>query len=111
MRALMRNACLSVIPSFYEGFCLPLLESFAAGVPVIATDRGSIPEIAGGAAALINPYEFDALAMAIDRMLNDKPYRDGFLAKAGKRLAEFSWERTAALTFGVYEEVLNKNNR
>jgi alpha-1,3-rhamnosyl/mannosyltransferase len=52
---LLKNAAVSIIPSLYEGFCLPLLESFCAGVPVIATNRGSIPEIAGGAAALVHP--------------------------------------------------------
>lgn len=111
MRTLLRNACLSVIPSLYEGFCLPLLESFAAGVPVIAAGRGSIPEISGGAAALINPHDCNALAMSIDRMLNDKPYREDFLSKAGKRLSDFSWEKTAVQTYGIYEEVLKKNKR
>ncbi|WP_418791065.1 glycosyltransferase family 4 protein [Phosphitispora sp. TUW77] len=99
-------AGLFVFPSLYEGFGLPPLEAMACGTPVITSNRSSLPEVAGEAAALVDPYSSEELAAAIDRVLKDeglcRQMRENGLLQAAK----FSWEETARQTLEVYEEVL-----
>ncbi len=101
--ALMRGAALLVHPSLYEGFGLVVLEAMARGTPVACANATALPETAGGAAVLFDPHDVDDIARAIGDALGDSER----LATAGRaRAAEFSWERTAALTRAVYEELL-----
>jgi len=101
--ALLRGASALVHPSRYEGFGLVLLEAMARGTPVIAADATALPETAGGAARLFAPDEADGLAAALREVL-DAP--QPWAARGRERAAEFSWERTAALTADVYRELL-----
>jgi len=105
---LLSNAVISIIPSLYEGFCLPLLESFACGVPVIASNRGSIPEVAGGSAVLLEPYDVRGLVESMSRIVRDEICRSDLVGRARKRVADFSWKETAEETLSVYESLMGK---
>ncbi len=99
------GARLFVFPSLYEGFGLPVLEALACAAPVVAGNRGGIPEIAGQAAILVDPYDVDALAEAMLRVLQDKQLRDELRLRGPGQAALFSWERTARETRNVYESI------
>ena len=75
--ALYREAAVVAVPSRYEGFGLPLAEAMAAGTPVVCSDRSSLPEVAGGAALLVDPDDEAALAAALARVLNDRTLAAG----------------------------------
>lgn len=103
--ALYTAATLFVFPSLYEGFGLPVLEAMACGVPVICSDTSSLPEVVGNAALLVDPADGQALASAIAGLLGDEARREAMKAKGLQQAAGFSWERTAAMTLGIYREV------
>jgi glycosyltransferase involved in cell wall biosynthesis len=107
---LMQHATIYATPSTYEGFGLPALEAMACGVPVVAADRSSFPEILEEAACLIEPTR-DALATALSDLL-EHPERAAALAEAGVRRAEsFSWDRCADETVAVYRQVLEVSEK
>jgi glycosyltransferase involved in cell wall biosynthesis len=88
-----------VVVSFYEGFGLPVLEAMVRGVPVVCSDRASLPEVAGDAAVLVNPDDPADIRRGIERALADpEPLR----ARGRQRAAAFTWERTAELTAETY---------
>ncbi|MDX6656999.1 MAG: hypothetical protein QOH62_1792, partial [Solirubrobacteraceae bacterium] len=96
---LYSRASVVAVPSLYEGFGLPVLEAMARGVPVVSSNRGSLPEVAGDAALLVDPTDIPALRAAIERALADPEP----LSQKGRRRAEqFSWARTAQLTAEAY---------
>jgi glycosyltransferase involved in cell wall biosynthesis len=110
--ALYNLADVFVLPSHYEGFGLTVLEAMACGAPAIISDRGSLPEIAGGAALEIDPDDPSELANAIERVLNDSELQHALRHKGLQRVTEFSWERCARETLAVYDRVLgNAFNR
>jgi glycosyltransferase involved in cell wall biosynthesis len=90
--ALYAGAGCFVLPSLYEGFGLPCLEAMACGTPVVAADRGALPETCGDAALLVDPTDQTAIADAVEAAIRDDRLRERGL----KRAAGFSWERTAA---------------
>lgn len=98
---LYQHAVAFVFPSKYEGFGLPILESFMAGCPVIAYINSSIPEVAGDAALLI--HDGVPLVPAVKQLLNDAALRNELIAKGKKRASEFTWQRTARKTLAVLE--------
>ena len=101
--ALVRGASVLVHPSLYEGFGLVVVEAMARGVPVACADATALPETAAGAAELFDPADASSVAAAIERA---RARRDELAALGRARAAELSWERTAALTRRVYEELL-----
>ena len=103
---LYAGALAFVFPSVYEGFGLPPLEAMAAGVPVIASNRTSIPEVVGDAALLVDPCEPDAMAEVIFRLVEDNSLRRVLVAKGMRRASEFAWERTAEQTWQVLASLL-----
>ena len=107
--ALYNLATVFVLPSFYEGFGLTVLEAMACGAPAIISDRGSLPEIAGGAALEIDPDDPTELADAIERVLNDAALQHELRHKGLERVKEFSWERCARETLAVYQRVLGES--
>jgi glycosyltransferase involved in cell wall biosynthesis len=88
-------------PSLWEGFGLPVLEAMAAGAPVVASDRGALPEVTAGAALHVAPTA-EPLAEALGQVLADPALRERLRAAGLARAAEFSWERTARETLAVY---------
>ena len=100
---LYSRAGVVVVPSLYEGFGLSVLEAMARGVPVVASNRSSLPEVAGDAALLVDPEDRRALRTAIDNALQDG---DRLSAAGRERAAHFTWERTAQLTVEAYRRAL-----
>lgn len=108
---LYRDADLLVYPSMLEGFGFPVLEAMASGTPVVATTGGSIPEIAGGAAVLVEPMRPQQFAGAILRLLGDDA-EAARLREAGlRRAADFSWRACAEQTIEVYRDAIDASKR
>jgi len=103
---LYRLARVFVFPSLYEGFGLPPLEAMASGTPVITSNLSSLPEVAGDAAMLIDPYEPDAIAGAMRRVMMDDRLRDDMRERGLLRAREFSWGRSVRRVKEIYDEVL-----
>jgi glycosyltransferase involved in cell wall biosynthesis len=103
--ALYNAAALLVLPSFYEGFGLPVLEAMACGTPVVCSERGSLPEIAGDAALLVNPDDLNGLASAMERALDDELLRAQLRSRGFANVARFSWEKTARETLDIYRRM------
>jgi glycosyltransferase involved in cell wall biosynthesis len=99
--AVYGGATAFAFPSLWEGFGLPVLEAMAAGAPVVASDRGALPELTAGAALLAEPAP-GPLAEALGRLLADPSLRERLRAAGLARAAEFSWARTARETLAVY---------
>ena len=104
--ALYTGAMFSVFPSLYEGFGLPVLESMASGTPVLTSSVGATAEVAGDAAVLVDPYDVDAIADAIARLLDEEELRVRLRTLGLERAGQFSWARTAQQTLAVYERLL-----
>jgi glycosyltransferase involved in cell wall biosynthesis len=100
--ALYNGAVAFAYPSLYEGFGLPPLEAMACGVPVIASDTSSLPEVVGDAGVLVDPNDTDALADALAALLNDDEKRAELSARGLARARAFSWEQAARKTLEVY---------
>ena len=100
----------SVYPSLYEGFGLPVLEAMACGCPVICSNTSSLPEVAGGAAAMLAPNDEEGWANVLDSVLHDENHRAMLRDRGLKRAAFFSWEKCARETLAVYEEVTGKTH-
>lgn len=101
-----REAMNFVFPSRYEGFGLPPLEAMASGVPVVATDAPGISEIVGDAAMAVDPDNEKRMGGAMIATLHQDSLRDDLIERGKKRVAEFSWEKTAGQTVAVYADVL-----
>ena len=107
LAALYRLADVFVFPSLYEGFGLPPLEAMASGTPVITSNVSSLPEVVGDAALMIDPYEPQAIADAMRRVLTDPDLRAELRAKGLARARGYSWERSIRRVREIYSEVLN----
>ena len=101
--ALYRGADAFAFPSLYEGFGMPVLEALAYGVPVVASNTTSLPEIVGDAGILVDPLDEAAIGAALVRVLADAPLRARLIAVGPERAAHFSWERCAQETLAVLE--------
>ena len=102
--ALLSGALAFVFPSLYEGFGLPVLEAMACGTPVICSNTSSLPEVAGDAALLVDPYQPEALAQAMLRLVMDGELRGELVARGLQQARRFSWRRCARETLAVLED-------
>ena len=100
-RALLAGAQVLAYPSLYEGFGFPVLEGFAAGVPVLTSNASSLPEVAGDAALLVDPHDPGQIADALARLLEDEGLREGLRRAGAERVHAFTWEASARRTAEV----------
>jgi glycosyltransferase involved in cell wall biosynthesis len=98
---LLWGADLFVLPSFYEGFGLPILEAMACGVPTLVSNTPSLVEVGGEAALSFDPHSIDDIAKVLDNIISDPDLRIEMREKGLKRVAEFSWNRCAQETINV----------
>jgi len=96
-----------IFPSLHESFGFPVLEAFACGTPVITSNTSALPEIAGGAALLVDPQSVEDIITACRRLGTDSTLRQALIEKGFQRAQEFSWRTCAQRTLAVYEGVLS----
>ena len=101
--ALYSGAVCFVYPSYFEGFGLPPLEAMKCGVPVIAGNKASLPEVVGDAGLLVDPYDIDAIAAAIATLIDNPILRSKLRVDGLNRARGFSWKETARRTLEVYQ--------
>jgi glycosyltransferase involved in cell wall biosynthesis len=103
---LMTEAAVFAYPSRYEGFGLPPLEAMAAGVPVVATDTGAVPEVVGDAALLVAVGDEDGLAAALSDVLDHPEVAASLVARGKAQAAPYTWAACAAGLVALYEEAI-----
>lgn len=103
--AIYQGADLLVHPSRYEGFGLQVAEAMACGVPVVCSNGGSLPEVAGDAAILLDPDDVDGFTAQIVRVLTDGELADSMRGRGQRQAARFTWERTAREMLALYKEL------
>ena len=104
--ALYSGSICFVYPSYFEGFGLPPLEAMKCGTPVIAGNRTSLPEVVGDAGILVDPFDVNAIAAAIERLVDDPDLRQQLSVKGVARSRLFDWNETARRTLNIYEQVV-----
>ncbi|MDX1662739.1 MAG: glycosyltransferase family 1 protein [Candidatus Promineifilaceae bacterium] len=107
LAALYNAAGVLALPSHYEGFGLPVLEAMHCGCPVIASNRGALPEVLGDAGLLLPPTDAGAWADGLCRVLSDGDLAQRLIQAGRKRASAFTWEKTATRTLAVYEQAAN----
>jgi glycosyltransferase involved in cell wall biosynthesis len=110
LAVMYRLAGVFVFPSLYEGFGLPPLEAMASGTPVVTSNVSSLPEVAGDAAVLVDPYDPQAIADGIYRVLTDEKLRRALIHKGIARAGQFSWEQSVRRVRQIYGEVSALNS-
>ena len=104
---LYARASIFAFPSLDEGFGMPVLEAMAAGMPVITSNRSALPEIAGGAALLIDPENTDELAQTLCKLAASQELRNELAAKGRAHASQFTWAKAARETWTVYQELIS----
>lgn len=105
LAALYQRSLGFVYPSLYEGFGIPPLEAMQCGTPVVASNRSSIPEVAGDAAILIDPERTDELTDALVALANQPALRQTLIARGHDRVKRFSWDETTRQTLNIYRNL------
>lgn len=98
---LLKGATLAVIPSLYEGFCLPMVEAMACGIPTVVSNNSCFPEISGNALEYFDPQSAEDMAHKMESVLFDSELRERIKTCGLKRVGEFSWERCGRETLNV----------
>ena len=107
LRQLYQNARVFVFPSFYEGFGLPPLEAMSCGIPVVASNSSSIPEVCGEKnAEFFDPKNVEEMAAKIQKVWEDESLRKRLVENGLKRVLDFSWREMTEKTLNIYREVL-----
>lgn len=104
--ALYAEARAFVFPSLAEGFGLPVLEAMACGAPVVTSNRSSLPEVAGSAAQLCDPTDYESIGWALQKVLRDEDLAADLRRIGLRRAQEYTWDRTVQSTVALYREVL-----
>jgi glycosyltransferase involved in cell wall biosynthesis len=106
LSSLYKNALLFIFPSLYEGFGMPILESFSCGCPVACSNTSSLPEVAMDGATYFDPMDEVSIYECVRNLLSNDEYKEQLVNNAYKRLESFSWEKTAIKTKEIYDEVM-----
>jgi alpha-1,3-rhamnosyl/mannosyltransferase len=106
--ALLQSSVGMVYPSLYEGFGLPLLEGFASGIPVVASNSTSLPEVGGDAVLYIDPYNSHDISDKMLRLVSSTELSKGLVYKGKERVKYFTWEKSSLEHIKVFEKVLKK---
>lgn len=93
-------------PSLYEGFGFPVLEGMACGTPVLTSNVSSLPEVAGDAAIMVNPYDIEAIAEALRQIIDDTELRETLIKRGLQQASRFNWENSAINLLKIYKSVL-----
>jgi glycosyltransferase involved in cell wall biosynthesis len=101
LATLIKGASLVVIPSLYEGFCLPMVESMAAGAPTVAANASCLPEISGGVLRYFDPTSVEDMAHCMEHVLESEETRKTLAQSGRSRAACFCWQRCAEQTLAV----------
>jgi glycosyltransferase involved in cell wall biosynthesis len=104
--ALYRAACCLAFPSLYEGFGFPILEAMASGTPVVTSNVSSLPEVAGDAALMVDPYDIDAITDSIRRLVEDATLRSHLIQTGMERVKSFTWENSARQLRQIYAKLV-----
>jgi glycosyltransferase involved in cell wall biosynthesis len=107
---LVKGASLAVFPSLYEGFCLPMIEAMACGVPTIAANSSCLPEVSGGVLRYFNPESVEEMSACIEGALENDDLRRELSEKGRARASQFDWRRCAEETMEVLKEQLAVSN-
>ena len=99
---LYREASMLVLPSLDEGFGIPALEAMTIGLPVVASNRGALPEVVGSAGILVEPDDAEGLAAAIERVLDDAAFSREMSEAGVRRAAQFTWDSSAERLYAAY---------
>jgi glycosyltransferase involved in cell wall biosynthesis len=97
-----------VYPSYFEGFGIPVAEAMKCGVPVVAANATSLPEVAGEAAVYCDPFDVADIARAMRTLVNDAPLRERLIAAGLERAKRYTWDRTAEGLWAAIERILPK---
>ncbi len=104
--ALYSAATITAVPSLYEGFGIPVLESMACGTTVVTSNVSSLPEVAGDAALTVDPTDLDAIIDALQRLIDDEALRADLSARGFARAHEFTWDRSAQQLHEIYMRMI-----
>jgi glycosyltransferase involved in cell wall biosynthesis len=102
---LIKGATLAVIPSLYEGFCIPMVECMACGIPTIAANSSCLPEISGGVLRYFDPQSVEAIAACMQEVLEDDSLRKELIEKGRLRANAFGWRRCAKETLALLAQL------
>lgn len=105
LSALYAQASIFAFPSLDEGFGIPLLEAMMAQVPTLTSNRSALPEVAGDAALLVDPFREEEIAAGLRRLAEDDSLRASLISKGLERARRFTWDRTVEQTLHVYRQI------
>jgi glycosyltransferase involved in cell wall biosynthesis len=104
---LFSSATVFAFPSLYEGFGIPVLEAMACGTPVLTSNLSALPEVAGDAGLLVDPYDTDAIAQGLVDLLDHQERREDLARRGLERARRFTWRQVAEQTVKVYQQVID----